>query len=294
MNIWGKKLTRRAMVKHTGLAAGAGALYFASGEMARSQSASPARSSGKPRTLALIGDRYHNQDYLRVGFTRVFKELDLPITFTSDYEALSQDLLKDYDVFLCQRNGVIWPNGYVGPDAYPYENDLQPRPAWGEPTQVHWMTEEQGEAVKDFVNSGKGLYAFHNVSIISANSKPFREVMGGVFIGHPPLRPFRVRASENKHPITEGLTEFMVNDEQHYVEYDKDPKYIILEAENTDGLNFMRSGKSLGTKSINGWAYDFGKGRVVWTGVGHTIDAMWAPQYIEIQKRSVKWLLKEI
>jgi hypothetical protein len=293
MDLFGKKISRRDMVKNTGLVAGAGVLGFASGELAHSQPTAPA-GSGKPRTLALIGDRYHNQDYLRVGFTRVFKELDMPITFTSDYEALSRDLLKGYDIFLCQRNGVIWPNGYVGPDAYPYENDLQPIAPWGPPTQVQWMTEEQGEAVKDFVNSGKGLYSFHNNSIISIKNKPYRDVMGGAFIGHPPLRPFRVRPSANQHPITQGITEFIVNDEQHYLDYDKDQKYIILDAENTDGLDFIRQGKNLGPKSISGWAYDFGKGRVVFTAVGHTIDAMWAPQYIEIQKRSVRWLLKQI
>ena len=58
-------------------------------------------------------------------------------------------------------------------------------------------------------------------------------------------------------------------DEQHYVIYDKDPKYVILEAENIDGLRFQ----DLGTKSASGWAYDFGKGRVVFTAVGHTIHA---------------------
>jgi hypothetical protein len=30
----------------------------------------------------------------------------MPITFTSDYESLSPDLLKGYDIFLCQRNGA--------------------------------------------------------------------------------------------------------------------------------------------------------------------------------------------
>jgi len=82
----------------------------------------------------------------------------------------------------------------------------------------------------------------------------------------------------------------MVNDEQHYVAYDKDPKYVLLEAENIDGLTFQ----TLGTKSISGWAYDFGSGRVVFTAVGHTNHAMWVPQYLEIQKRSVRWLLKQI
>ena len=101
------------------------------------------------------------------------------------------------------------------------------------------MTEEQGAAIKDFVNAGNGLYALHDTSDISNTSKNFRDVMGGTFIGHPPLRPFVIRPTANKHPITDGITEFMVNDEQHFVTYDKDPKYVILEAENTDGLRFQ-------------------------------------------------------
>jgi hypothetical protein len=153
-----------------------------------------------------------------------------------------------------------------------------------------WMTPEQGAAIKDFVNAGNGFYSMHNSSHISLSNKDYRDMMGGAFISHPPLRPFQVRATANKHPITEGITPFMVNDEQHYVTYDKDPKYVILESENIDGLTF----RDLGTKAIGGWAYDYGNGRVVFTAVGHTNHAMWVPQYLEIQKRSVKWLLKQI
>jgi type 1 glutamine amidotransferase len=83
---------------------------------------------------------------------------------------------------------------------------------------------------------------------------------------------------------------FIVNDEQHYVEYDKDKKHVILEAENIDGLSF----ETYGVKSISGWAYDLGKGRVVFTAVGHTIHALWATEYFELQKRAVNWALRRI
>ncbi len=82
----------------------------------------------------------------------------------------------------------------------------------------------------------------------------------------------------------------MVNDEQHYVEYDKDRKYVLLEAENVDGLSFQ----NLGGRSVAGWAYDYGSGRVVFTSIGHTIHALWAPEYLKIQRRSVQWLFKQI
>lgn len=292
MELPGSKVTRRTLVKSAGLLATAGALGFAAHESAGSQVESPASNSSGARVLALIGDRYHNPDYIRVALDKVFRELNMPWEYTIHYDRLSAELLKNYQLLVVFRDGMIWPNGYLGPDAYTdYEGKLENRPPRGqEPKPVMWMTEEQGAAVKDFVQSGGGFYALHNSSHISLSSKNYREVMGGAYIGHPPLRPFHVRASENPHPITEGMKEFIVNDEQHYVTYDKDRRYILLEAENADGLTYQ----NLGTKSISGWAYEYGKGRVVFTAVGHTIDAMWNPQYVEIQKRSIRWLLKEI
>jgi type 1 glutamine amidotransferase len=239
--------------------------------------------------LAVIGDRYHNPDYIRVSLDRVFKELGIPIDYTISYDRLSREQLRDYDLFLCLRDGMIWPNGYLGPDAYTdYEQKLENQVP--QPKPETWITEEQGAAVKDFVAAGGGFYALHNASHVSLSSRNYREVMGGAYIGHPPLRPFRVHAVNAEHPITRGIADFMINDEQHYVTYDKDPKYVLLEAENVDGLEY----ESYGKKSIAGWAYEHGKGRVVFTSVGHTNHAMWVPAHLELQKRSLGWLLKRI
>ena len=285
MRLFGSRFSRRTLVQRAGMLAGAGLLGLGTGSPLQSQ------SSGKRRALALIGDRYHNPDYIRVSLDKVFKDLNIPIDYTIQYDQISARLLKDYQLLLILRDGMIWPDGYLGPDAYAaYEANLETPKSFPDPKPVTWITEEQGAAIKEFVTAGNGFYALHNCSHISLSSKNYREVMGGAYISHPPLRPFQVRASANKHPITDGMSPFIVNDEQHYVTYDKDPKYIIMEAENIDGLKF----EDLGTKSVSGWAYDFGKGRVVFTAVGHTIHAMWNPQYLEIQKRSVRWLLKDL
>jgi type 1 glutamine amidotransferase len=278
------KLPRRAVVKGAGLLAAAGLLGL--GEAPTAPAAQP------PRALALIGDRYHNADYIRVALDKVFHDLDLPVDYTIHYERLSAEMLKPYRLLLILRDGMIWPNGYLGPDAYTdYERNLENLlPQSADPKPEMWITVQQGVAIQQFVQAGNGLYAMHNSSHISLSSKNYRDVMGGAYIGHPPLRPFRVRPSAKPHPITQGIREFVVNDEQHYVDYDKDRKCILLEAENVDGLTY----ENLGARSISGWAYDYGRGRVVFTAVGHTIHAMWNPQYLEIQKRSIRWLLKQI
>jgi type 1 glutamine amidotransferase len=276
------KLSRRALVQNAGIVAGAGLLGLGSGAAVEPKS---------QRALALIGDRYHNPDYIRVSLDKVFQDLAIPVDYTIQYDQISAALLKNYRLLLILRDGMIWPQGYLGPDAYAaYEADLETPKVFPNPIPVNWITEQQGAAIKEFVAAGNGFYALHNCSHISLSSKNFREVMGGAYIGHPPLRPFQVRTTANQHPITQGVSSFIVNDEQHYVAYDKDPKHLILEAENIDGLKF----EDLGAKSVSGWAYDFGQGRVVFSAVGHTIHAMWAPQYLEIQKRSIRWLLKEL
>ena len=96
----------------------------------------------------------------------------------------------------------------------------------------------------------------HNSSYISLYVKSYRDVMGGVSKAHPPLRPFQVHPTQNRHPITEGIQPFMVNDEQHYVQYDLDPAHVILESENIDGLTF----NGMGTKSVSAWAHELWQG----------------------------------
>jgi len=284
-----KKLSRRRIVQGLGV-------IVASGISAAAQPrdgtpwAAPreASSAGRPRVLALIGDRYHNADFIRVALDRVFRELDLSVEYTIARESISASLLSDYRLFVCFRDGMVWPKGYLEPNDYEYSHELENTGDWPKETFEPWITEQQGKAVEDFVAWGNGFYALHNSSNISLYSKHFRSVMGGAYIGHPPLRPFKVRVVNKEHPITRGVEDFMVNDEQHFVTYDKDPKDIILRSENIDGLTY----EGLGAESVAGWAYEFGKGRVVFTAVGHTLHAMWNSEYLKIQKNALRWLLK--
>ena len=59
-------------------------------------SAIPARAATAPkrRALALIGDRYHNPDYIRVSLDKVFRDLDIAIDYTMDYAGLSAASIK--------------------------------------------------------------------------------------------------------------------------------------------------------------------------------------------------------
>ena len=280
-------LSRRRLLTSVGGLASAG-VFLGS----RKQGSAIPTDETRPRALALIGDRYHNADYIRVALNRLFQDLNLPIDYTINYDQISARLLRPYRLFVVLRDGMIWPHGYLEPNDYEYSHDLENSSDWPKEQSEPWITEEQGKAIKDFVEAGGALYALHNSSHISLSSKGYREVMGGAYIMHPALRPFKVSVVNKKHPITRDVQDFIVNDEQHFVTYDKDPKYIFLQSENSDGLTGSDAGKDLGTKSIAGWAYDYGKGRVAFTAVGHTLHALWEPEYFKLQKNAVRWLLR--
>jgi type 1 glutamine amidotransferase len=300
----GTSISRRDVLRNVGGVAAAGALGAL--EMPASAGAQNLQSStnGGPRTLALIGDRPHNADYIRVGLDRVFKDLNLQVDYTTNYYDLSAHLLEPYQLFVAFRDNMIWPGGYVEPPAYrDYVAGLENPGQFPPEKWEAWITEEQGEAVKNFVAAGNGFYSMHNNAFVSRSSKNYREVQGGVALGHPPLRPFKVRIVNKNHPVTQGVEDFMVTDEQHFAIYDKDPKNILLHSENLDGLTFTTNyqdsndpnpgpPKNMGTTGISGWAHEYGQGRVVFTAMGHTIHALWPPEYVKMQKNAVRWLLK--
>jgi type 1 glutamine amidotransferase len=256
----------------------------------------------KATAFAVIGDRYHNSDYIRMALGKILvKELGLSIDFTDEVSLLSAETLNDYQMLIIFRDGMIWPNGYGDRGTYPGYvpgtslkkisdpplQKIEAKPQW-------WMKPAQGKAVKQFVEDGGSAFFYHNSSNISLSNEDFRDVEGANYTGHPPVRSFKVRIVNKNHPITRGVKDFIVTDEQHYVTYHKDESFVLMESENNDGLSYTGLVGDQGPSCEAGWAYEYGKGRVCFMAPGHMISVLWNPEYVKLQKNAVKWLLREI
>src|SRR5437667_7425854 len=255
------------------------------------------RPAPKANAFALIGDRYHNSDYIRTGLSRtIAKEPGIAIDFCDETKMLAAETLAGYKLLVILRDGMIWPDGY------PDETSNAAWLATGRPKLISdptvppraaksqsWMKPEQGKAVRAFVENGGAALFLHNATHIGLTDPDFRHVLGAAYTGHPPIRTFKVRVKNPNHPITRGVADFVVTDEQHYMDYDKDPKHIFLETVNEDGLRFQ----SYGASAPGGWAYDYGKGRVCYLSPGHLLTVLWNPEYIKLQQNVVRWLLRQ-
>lgn len=281
-------MTRRSLIRTVGTA------------VAASLSAVPARAQKRSTAFALVGDRYHNSDYIRTALGKTLvKDLGLSIDFSDDVKELNEERLSGYQLLIIFRDGAIWPDGYPDNMTYPgYPAYAQisgagvvsdPPVPVQEAQGVGWITPAQGKAVKEFVLKGGGILFYHNVTYISPYNKDFEDVLGATTQQHPPIRPFKVKVVNKEHPITRNVRDFIVTDEQHFMTYAKDPKHVLLRSVNEDGLSFGK----LGTSCEAGWAYDYGKGRICYLAPGHMIVDLWNQEYEKLQKNAARWLLRE-
>jgi hypothetical protein len=257
-------------------------------------------SSGRAPVLALIGDRFHNPDYLRVNFNKLFGELKIDYEYTANYEWFhdgqsTAEQLEGRRLFIVGRDGLNFTDGYVGPDAYGHYatglmNEFPNGPA------TTWVSEGFAAAVSSFVADGGGLFAWHNSLSVATFSPTYRQLTRGEYDGHPAERPWKVEVARSDHPITRGLSDFVVTDEQHFPLYDGPEGDVLLRGVNVDDLTFDSDSGTLkgATVSNTAWAHEYGSGRVVQSAIGHNLDALWKPAYWRFQSQAVQWLLREL
>ncbi|MEC3966364.1 ThuA domain-containing protein [Flagellimonas halotolerans] len=236
--------------------------------------------------------------------------MGISVKMTDDYTSLNAETLQGYQMLIIHRDGRIFPegNGPIGGgdkmvpstfnnnfgkgiDEVAVVSDPPLEPTSGE--MKAWIQPSQGKAVRDFVENGGSVLFFHNVTDLASTNTDIRDVLGAAYAGHPPIRTFKVRVKRSDHPIMEGITDFVVTDEQHYMEYDKDPEHILMESVNEDGLRYSYKGKDQGTTVPAAWAYEYGKGRVCYLAPGHLLTAHWNPMYRKLKQNAVRWLLRQ-
>jgi len=116
-----------------------------------------AGAAQKATAFALIGDRYHNSDYIRVGLGKTLgKDLGLSIDFCDEVKMLGNEQLAGRRLLIILRDGMLWPGGYGGQESSNagYVATGRPKivsepsvpPSDGKP--LYWITAEQGRAVR--------------------------------------------------------------------------------------------------------------------------------------------------
>lgn len=220
------------------------------------------QSARRPRALALIGDRYHSPVYIRDGLAPAFLQENIPITFLENDQGLTAEVLRDHQLLVILRDGMNWPNGYDQP-------------------HVKWMTPAQQQAIWDFVHGGGGFLPLHNAQGIYPPDGLYYKLLGGDYGGHPKPYLFTIRVENKNHPITAGVEDFEIFDEQHTVKYYLDREHLLLRSIARDNL-----------AAPAGWWREMGNGRLCYLAPGHTPDALRHPLFQRLLRNAIRWCLR--
>jgi hypothetical protein len=216
----------------------------------------------RPTALALIGDRYHSPVYIRDGLAKALVAENIPVTFIEEVGELNAESLSSRQLLIILRDGMNWPEGY-------------------DKKASIWMTEAQQKAIWDFVEGGGGFLALHNAQGIYPPGGLYYKLFGGDYGGHPKPYLFTVRVEDRNHPVTEGVEDFEIFDEQHMCKYYLDRQHLLLRAIARDN-----------TASPYGWWRELGKGRFCYLAPGHTGEVLNHPMMQRLIRNAINWVLR--
>jgi type 1 glutamine amidotransferase len=134
-------------------------------------------------------------------------------------------------------------------------------------------TDEQRDAFKSYIEAGGGFVGIHSASGSERNWPYFWKVVGGKFLYHPKLQPFRVRVKDRAHPATRDLpATFDWEDECYHLEYmnpDLHPLLVTDPTKLTDLARAKHSFELAGDSLPLSWTLQIGGGRQFYTALGH-------------------------
>jgi len=141
---------------------------------------------------------------------------------------------------------------------------------------VGTISDAQKNGLLNWVAAGGGFVGIHSAADSFRDCPEYRAMVGGYFVTHPKYRDYQVSVVDGAHPITEGLDEFMVRDEQYVLDYD--PRVNVL-------ATALWKGKAMPVA----WTKPWGRGRVFYLALGHDEPAMRHPIAQRLLVRGARW-----
>jgi len=136
------------------------------------------------------------------------------------------------------------------------------------------------------VKRGAGLAGWHGgLGDAYRNETEYRYMVGGDWVAHPGgIIDYSVEIVDHEDPVTAGLTDFKVHSEQYYMHVN--PNNKVLATTRFDGAHdpWIEGG----TMPV-AWKKVYGKGRVFYTSLGHSVDVFDIPQALAIMQRGMLW-----
>ena len=209
------------------------------------------------KVLVLSGENHGFEKSAEVicGFLNTAGDLEAQLD--GDKNILTSPALREFDVCVF---GTGFTRSFQGPDG-----DIRREPD---------LTPEQEDGLFDYVAGGKGLAGVHGTAWwVGARAV---DLLGGHANWHPPGLTFTVNIEDRDHPVTQGISDFEVEDEIYMSAWD--PSIRILATAEWSGKPHPMA-----------WVKPYKEGRVFYTALGHTAGTFERPAMQSLMTQGVRW-----
>ncbi len=156
------------------------------------------------------------------------------------------------------------------------------------------VSDQQKQALLDFVRGGKGFAGIHSATDTFYKWPEYGELIGGYFDKHPWHQDVRVRVEDRKHPSTRHLGEaFTIKDEIYqFRNWSRDQVHVLLSLD-ADSVDLNKKDVHRTDKDFAiAWTRQYGKGRVFYTALGHRAE-VWADERFRTHLlNGLRWVMK--
>jgi len=149
---------------------------------------------------------------------------------------------------------------------------------------------ENFPAIQEWIKSGKGFCGTHSATDTLGDFKPYFELIGGTFAGHPWGDGSKITVTNHdpQHPVVKMFEAEFTHKDEIYVFKNYDPKSVRV----LMSLNMIKTEKKEKMYVPLTWVKEYGQGRVFYTSLGHGIPVWKDAKYQEHLLGGIKWALK--
>ena len=133
----------------------------------------------------------------------------------------------------------------------------------------------QKRALLSFVRSGKGFFGIHNATDTFHKWPAYGKMTGGYFNGHPwSEEEVGVKVEDRNHPATRHLPKKLKVLEEVYTfnKWDRKKTHVLMSLDNKS-VDISKGNRKDNDYAM-AWCHDYGKGRVIYSALGH-YDSLW-------------------
>lgn len=152
------------------------------------------------------------------------------------------------------------------------------------------ITKEQEKGLIEAVKNGTGLAGCHGGLGDSFRSNTnFLFMVGGQFAAHPGGKiKYQVNIEDHNDPITTGIKDHYVTTEQYYMLVDPGVKVLASTTFTGEHASWVE-----GVKMPVVWTKKFGKGKVFYSSLGHSLEDFKVHEVMEVMKRGFLWAMRD-